>query len=885
MRRPCLLVATVHTARLFVGCADHSAEASALAMGRLAKLTARFLADYGFSIGIKDVQPTAKLTVEKASLLERGYAQCDGKIQQYDEGKLTPAPGCTPHQTLESEMNGMLSKIRDDAGEICKHELHHLNAPLTMATCGSKGSFINISQMIACVGQQSVGGKRMPNGFVHRALPHFPRHSLEPAAKGFVANSFYTGLSPTEFFFHTMGGREGLVDTAVKTAETGYIQRRLMKALEDLTVMYDGSVRNSEANLVQFTYGDDGLDPACMEGRDGRPLAFVRELLNARRVGRAATSPRTSRADEPLTPAEMRFMLEEHCTSTAFTSLVTRPVAEEPNRYETDLRKFAEGLAAEQARMQGVDAAPPQPPPPTPAKPESSEAKPAAKPKKRRAVVDDDDDGDDDGGGGASASAVKTEPPSEGMAVEGGVGGNGTSSGPTSASLQQLSRRMMEHFFVACLNKYRSKRIEPGSAVGAVGAQSIGEPGTQMTLKTFHFAGVASMNVTQGVPRIKEIINAARKISTPIIKAELSDPYDATYARAVKGRLERTELGQICSSIREVLDKTECYISVELDQKRINELHLAVTARTVRNALLAQPKLKIKENDIVVEDDAVLKVLTGRCTRQDNTLLEMHRLRSCLKDVIVCGIKEVSRAVITLKEDNEKSASEKASGLPCHRLVVEGAGLQAVMGVSGVCGPRTRSTHLMEVEKTLGIEAARQTIINEIDYTMSHHGMDIDSRHVALLADIMCFRGEVLGITRFGVPKMRQSVPTAHTGHALSTPLVHAAHWRVCCVWHRSVLMLASFEKTTDHLFEAAVHSRTDAVAGVSECIIMGIPIPLGTGMFKLLQRTPRVMLPKTQPLLFPSMDAKQGSSSKARRKAEVPPVAPTHAKQEVAGL
>ncbi len=107
------------------------------------------------------------------------------------------------------------------APQICKHELHPRNAPLTMATCGSKGSFINISQMIACVGQQSVGGKRMPNGFVHRALPHYPRHSREPAAKGFVANSFYTGLTPTEFFFHTMGGREGLVDTAVKTAETG----------------------------------------------------------------------------------------------------------------------------------------------------------------------------------------------------------------------------------------------------------------------------------------------------------------------------------------------------------------------------------------------------------------------------------------------------------------------------------------------------------------------------------------------------------------------------------------------------------------------------------------------------------------------------------------
>jgi len=330
--------------------------------------------------------------------------------------------------------------------------------------------------------------------------------------------------------------------------------------------------------------------------------------------------------------------------------------------------------------------------------------------------------------------------------------------------------------------------------------------------------------VTLGVPRIKEIINAAKKISTPIIKAELSNPHDADVARTVKGRLERTELGQICSSIREVYDRTECYVAVELDLKRINELHLAVTASTVKRALLALPKLKIKETELVVESASMLKVLTGRCTREDNTLFELHRLRNGLKNVIVCGIKDITRAIITLKEAGEKTEEERRSGVDVHRLLVEGVGLQDVMGVSGVKGECTRSTHITEVEKALGIEAARATIVDEIDTTMKHHGMDIDSRHIVLLGDIMCFRGEVLGITRFGVPKMRQSV-----------------------------MMLASFEKTTDHLFEAAVHSRTDAVAGVSECIIMGIPIPLGTGMFKLLQRTPKVKLPKTQPLLFPS--------------------------------
>src|SRR6267154_2875379 len=142
------------------------------------------------------------------------------------------------------------------------------------------GSVINVSQMVACVGQQIISGHRVPDGFQDRSLPHFPKKSREPPSKGFVRNSFYTGLTATEFLFHAISGREGLVDTAVKTAETGYMQRRLMKALEDLTTQYDLSVRNSTGGVVQFRYGDDGLDPACLEG-DAQPVEFERTWTHA----------------------------------------------------------------------------------------------------------------------------------------------------------------------------------------------------------------------------------------------------------------------------------------------------------------------------------------------------------------------------------------------------------------------------------------------------------------------------------------------------------------------------------------------------------------------------------------------------------------------------
>lgn len=268
---------------------DNSVKAAADCMLRLSKFSARWLGNYGLSIGIGDVTPREKLKKEKALLLEAGNLECSKLIESYKDGTIELKPGCNAEQTLESNLNGKLSKIRDDAGKTLLAVLPRYNAPLIMAVCGSKGSNINLSQMIACVGQQTVNGTRMPNGFQDRSLPHFLKHSKHPDAKGFVSNSFFDGLTATEFFFHTMGGREGLVDTAVKTAETGYMQRRLMKAMEDLCAKYDYSVRTSTEHLIQFQYGDDGLDPMFMDN-DEQPVSLKRvfTMIQARLHDRKA---------------------------------------------------------------------------------------------------------------------------------------------------------------------------------------------------------------------------------------------------------------------------------------------------------------------------------------------------------------------------------------------------------------------------------------------------------------------------------------------------------------------------------------------------------------------------------------------------------------------
>lgn len=259
---------------------DFGPDAALEAMNRLARMSARWLTNQGFSIGINDVYPGPKLTAEKTGLIETAYAKCDALIEKFKLGKLERKQGHTEESTLESNVSEILSQVRKQAGDSCIKELSRWNSPLIMATSGSKGSNINVSQMVAVVGQQIIGGERVADGFEDRSLPHFPKNARQPPSKGFVRNSFFTGLNPTEFLFHAISGREGLVDTAVKTAETGYMSRRLMKSLEDLSTQYDNTVRNSSSNIVQFQYGEDQLDPVDMEG-PAKPVNFERAFTHA----------------------------------------------------------------------------------------------------------------------------------------------------------------------------------------------------------------------------------------------------------------------------------------------------------------------------------------------------------------------------------------------------------------------------------------------------------------------------------------------------------------------------------------------------------------------------------------------------------------------------
>ncbi|GMH93134.1 hypothetical protein TrST_g13733 [Triparma strigata] len=749
---------------------DYSSLEAANCMNRLAKLCSRYFGGHkGFSIGIDDVTPSKELQDIKQGILDEGYRQANSNISKYEKNELKLRPGCDLLESLEEILNGLLGKLRESAGQEAMLALPWSNAPRIMAECGSKGSPLNISQMIACVGQQAVGGLRIQNGFVDRTLPHFKPHSLTPASKGFVSSSFYSGLSATEFFFHTMGGREGLVDTAVKTAETGYMARRLMKALEDLSLQYDNTVRNSEKTIVQFTYGDDGLNPEDME-RNEKPVEFDRMRANV--VGTKGTGD-----GKGLTAKELMKRVEEALASDKWQQLVPTYNREQGFGEEkkdgygesehtfqifADIKGYFQGLAD---KITALDA-----------------AIPSAK--------------------SMGCTAQERDKMFQNCSL----------------NSCRVTATQLDIFLERTHKKYMRAAVQPGEAVGATGAQSISEPGTQMTLKTFHFAGVSSMNVTLGVPRLKEIINASKLISTPIITARLEAGGSEQAARIVKAGIEKTTLGEVSSYIEEVYDNDKTYLTVKLNQKTISDLKLEITVSSIRECILrptaggTRPAILrlLKDKDVLTGGKDYIRVFVPEEKKKKgeetdvakSVYFAMQQLKSALPKVIVCGIHSVNRAVI-----NETDGKGTGVNADKFHLLVEGYGLLDVMGAEGIDGRHTETNHIIEIESTLGVEAARAKIGNEINYIMSAYGIGIDARHLLLLSDVMTFKGEVLGITRFGVSKMRESV-----------------------------LMLASFEKTTDHLFDAAVHGRVDDIVGVSECIIMGIPIPLGTGLFKLLK-------------------------------------------------
>ncbi len=231
---------------------------------RMTQLAIRVISGLGFTVGIDDVDIPQEAMEQIEEVIKDAEKKVEELIKAYREGNLEPMPGRSLEETLEMKIMQVLGRARDQAGKIASRHLGMDNSTVIMAVSGARGSMLNLTQMAACIGQQSVRGERITRGYTYsnRTLAHFKPGDLGAKARGFVRSSYKRGLSPIEFFFHAAGGREGLVDTAVRTSQSGYLQRRMINALQDLKVEYDGTVREQTSGvLVQYRYGEDGIDP------------------------------------------------------------------------------------------------------------------------------------------------------------------------------------------------------------------------------------------------------------------------------------------------------------------------------------------------------------------------------------------------------------------------------------------------------------------------------------------------------------------------------------------------------------------------------------------------------------------------------------------------
>ena len=261
----------------------HGSDSGAEFLNRMTKMTIAICSAMGFTTGIddEDLPLSAKERISEINAL--ASEEVDAELEKFgkDGRRYESRPGRTPLETLEENILGILDRGKADSGEVAKEHLGSDNPAVMMAVSGARGSMDNLAMMVGSIGQPKVRGKRLERGYQDRVLPHFPRGVKGAEEKGFVSSSFKRGLEPTEFFMLSVSGRESLVDTAVRTSKSGYMQRRLINAMDDLKVSDDGmnSVRNTANRIIQFEYGEDGIDPA--RSRKGSPIDVPQVLDDA----------------------------------------------------------------------------------------------------------------------------------------------------------------------------------------------------------------------------------------------------------------------------------------------------------------------------------------------------------------------------------------------------------------------------------------------------------------------------------------------------------------------------------------------------------------------------------------------------------------------------
>ena len=630
----------------------------------------QFITDYGFSYGYSDLELSEKDREAILDDINETYNKVYDLTDQLNKKTLSPMRGMTREETAEALITYELAKARDRAGITANSNLSDDNAGKIMATTGARGSALNVGQMAGALGQQSRRGKRLHTGFSNRTLSHFKEYDHNPDSHGFVKSNFRDGLSTLEFFFHAMGGREGLVDTAVRTQQSGYMQRRLINALEHIRLEYDGTVRDPHSHIIQFLYGEDGVDVAKSDHGEAFNVNRLIESESIIDSGKKATNEDIDQLSKKYTKA-----------------------------FNPRLKTLVD-----------------------------------------KALHD-----------------------------------------------SNLSKKGIENVCKKGLELYHKSKVEPGQAVGIVTAQSIGEPGTQMTLRTFHTAGIAEKNVTLGLPRIIELVDARKKPTTPSMDIYLSKDSKASREQKMENAIQTARdilETTVNNLVQEVRTDYSTEIRLELDSNRLTKRDCTVD--DILSALESNKKFTAESKGNVI----TLKLV------EESDSATVVTLRNKVLKTTVRGIPEIER--LTLKEEDGEFL-----------IQTTGSNLPKVLEINTIDKKSVRTNNIFETYTTLGIEAARNSLINELKFTLENQGLEVDVRYLMLVSDLMCHKGHLQQIGRHGIAGTKDSV-----------------------------LARAAFEITVPTIASAARVGEVEKLKGITENVIVGSQIPIGSGTVDIYMDT-----------------------------------------------
>jgi len=815
---------------------DFSITESQYFIDNLQAIVTEYMKTTGFSVGMSDLISNMETTTKINRVILDKKKEVANLIDQVHLGIMENKSGRPNNEHFETQVNNILNKASSEAGKIGIENLSKSNRFVTIVTSGSKGNTLNIAQMTACLGQQNVDNKRIPYSYLNRTLPHFKQFDDSPLARGFVENSFISGLTPEELFFHAQGGRVGLIDTAVKTSQTGYIQRRLIKSMEDKYVAYDRTVRNNKKKIIQYSYGGTNFDTIHIENSNfdllTKTMSQIYEYYNYNYKKREIKLFYTQ-AVLPIFDQQVKE-LKERVKQDIDNMVDTR------NIYIRNVSEF---------------------------KQESTIYLPISFEKiinniKHQFEI-------------TSISLCDITPLEVYKMIDYYYEMLEVKYSPCAIFkcayyyyLNPYQLLQVHHYNKEAISfllekvtlMYKVGLVNAGEMVGLISAQSIGEPTTQMTLNTFHYAGVGDKsNVTRGVPRMEEILALTDNLKNPSLTIFLKQEDETNMEKAFEmiSRVEHTRLKNIVQTAEIYYDPDDMQTLVTSDMKMMEDykefmgiidealgdkqsedyctnkwilrltldkptlLDNNITLEEIHYALTAvyEDNISCFYNDLNDEEiifrirmnNLKTKSKPAGLDEEDNIYMIKSFQENLLNNVVLRGINEIENVTLR-KIHNYLSYNDETGDFDKKDICVLdtlGSNLQHILSLDYIDVNRTYSNNIIEMQEHLGIEAARKCLFKEICDVMEFDGGYINYHHIGLLCDRMTCNKKLVSIFRHGINNDNIG-PIAK----------------------------ASFEETSEMFLKAARHGELDEMCGVSANIMCGQQGFFGTGACSIYLNT-----------------------------------------------